>query len=135
MRVVIFGASGMVGQGALQECLRDPDVRRVVSVVRAATGKQHEKLHEIVHQNFLDFTAIEHELTGLDACLFCLGVSSAGISEDAYTRITYGFTRCSPCPFARRTCFDLASFSHSMELNLKLPAIVGFTRPPHPSWL
>ncbi len=88
MRVVIFGASGMVGQGALQECLRDPDVRRVVSVVRAATGKQHEKLHEIVHQNFLDFTAIEHELTGLDACLFCLGVSSAGISEDAYTRIT-----------------------------------------------
>ena len=65
MRVVIFGASGMVGQGALQECLRDPDVRRVVSVVRAATGKQHEKLHEIVHQNFLDFTAIEHELTGL----------------------------------------------------------------------
>jgi uncharacterized protein YbjT (DUF2867 family) len=92
MRVVIFGASGMVGQGALQECLRDPDVRRVVSVVRAATGKQHEKLHEIVHQNFLDFAAIEHELTGLDACLFCLGVSSAGISEDAYTRITYGFT-------------------------------------------
>src|SRR6266404_6856674 len=92
MKVVIFGASGMVGQGALQECLRDPDVRRVVSVVRAATAKHHEKLSEIVHQNFLDFTAIENELTGLDACLFCLGVSSAGISEDVYTRITFGFT-------------------------------------------
>jgi len=92
MKVVIFGASGMVGQGALQECLRDPDVQRVVSVVRAATAKHHEKLREIEHQNFLDFTAIESELTGLDACLFCLGVSSAGISEDVYTRITYGFT-------------------------------------------
>jgi len=67
MKVVIFGASGMVGQGALQEGLRDPDVQRVVSVVRAATAKQHEKLREIVHQNFLDFTAIENELTGLDA--------------------------------------------------------------------
>src|SRR5437016_11138815 len=70
MKVVIFGASGMVGQGALQECLRDTDVQRVVSVVRAATAKHHEKLREIVHQNFLDSTAIENELTALDACLF-----------------------------------------------------------------
>jgi hypothetical protein len=75
MKVVMFGASGTVGQGVLQECLRDQEVQLVVSVVRAATGKQHEKLHEIVHQNFLDLSAIEQELTGLDAGLFCLGVS------------------------------------------------------------
>jgi uncharacterized protein YbjT (DUF2867 family) len=82
----------MVGQGALQECLRDGDVDRVVSIVRAPSGKQHDKLHEIVHKDFLNFTAIEKELTGLDACLYCLGVTSTGITEEAYARITYEFT-------------------------------------------
>jgi uncharacterized protein YbjT (DUF2867 family) len=92
MRAVIFGATGMVGQGALRECLRDSDVDRVASVVRAPSGKQHDKLHEIVHKDFLNFTAIEKELTGLDACLYCLGVTSTGITEEAYARITYEFT-------------------------------------------
>lgn len=92
MRVIIFGATGMVGQGALQECLRDPDVERVVSVVRAPSGKQHQKLREIVHQDFLDLRPVESELTGLDACLYCLGVASTGMTEDAYSRVTYEFT-------------------------------------------
>lgn len=92
MKVVIFGGSGMVGQGALGECLRDPEVELVLSLLRAPTGKQHQKLHEIVHQDFLDFAAIEEQLNGADSCLFCLGVSSAGMSEDAYARITYRFT-------------------------------------------
>src|SRR5438445_7532729 len=75
-----------------QKYLSDHGEQLVDTDVRAAPAKHHEKLREIGHQNFLDLTAIEHELTGLDACLFCLGVSSAGISEDAYTRSAYGFT-------------------------------------------
>jgi uncharacterized protein YbjT (DUF2867 family) len=92
MRIVIFGATGMVGQGALRACLPDPDVQGVVSIVRATTGTQQQKLREILHQDFLDFTAMEHDLTGLDACLFCLGVSSAGMTEAAYARVSYEFT-------------------------------------------
>jgi uncharacterized protein YbjT (DUF2867 family) len=92
MRIVIFGASGMVGQGALRECLRDPDIGQVVSVVRTPAGSKHEKLREIVHADFLNFTPIENELTGLNGCIYCLGVTSAGTSEENYTRITYEFT-------------------------------------------
>jgi putative NADH-flavin reductase len=64
MRVIIFGATGMLGHGALHECLRDPEVERVLSVVRAPSGRQHEKLREIVHKDFLDFRPIESKLTG-----------------------------------------------------------------------
>src|SRR6266478_8292687 len=92
MRIVIFGSSGMAGQGALRECLRDPEVEQVVSVIRAPTGATHEKLREIVHKNFLDFSPIENQLTGLNACLYCLGVTSSGTTEENYTRITYEFT-------------------------------------------
>jgi len=92
MNVVLFGASGMIGQGALRECLFDPDVKRVLSIVRSTTGQTHEKLREIVHDNFLDFFGIEGELSGFDACFFCLGVTSAGMTEPAYERVTYGFT-------------------------------------------
>ncbi len=92
MRIVIFGSSGMVGQGALRECLGDREVGQVLSVVRAPSGNAHEKLHEIVHNNFLDFTPIENELAGLDGCLYCLGVTSTGTSEENYARITYEFT-------------------------------------------
>ena len=67
----------MLGQAALRECLLDPEVERVVSVVRRATGAQHPKLREVVHADFHDFTSIAPELTGLDACLFTLGVTSA----------------------------------------------------------
>ncbi len=92
MRVILFGASGMVGQGVLRECLLDPEVTAVLSIVRSSTGRQHAKLHEIVHKNFFDFSSIESKLSGLDACFFCLGVSSAGMSEENYRRITYDVT-------------------------------------------
>lgn len=89
MKVILFGATGMVGQGALRECLRDPEVTEVVAVVRAPTGQQHAKLREVVHRDFTDFSGLQ--LDG-DACFWCLGVSSNGLSEDEYTRITYEYT-------------------------------------------
>jgi uncharacterized protein YbjT (DUF2867 family) len=92
VNVVVFGATGMVGRGVLLECLDDPGVARVVSVVRRPTGTQHAKLTELVHTDFLDYRALEPALGGLDACFFCLGVSSAGMKEDAYRHITHGFT-------------------------------------------
>ena len=92
MNVVIFGATGMIGQGVLRECLLDPDVHGVLSIVRTATAQSDPKLRELVHKDFFDFSAIENQLTGLDACLFCLGISSAGLSEAEYRRITYDIT-------------------------------------------
>lgn len=82
----------MVGQGVLRECLLDPDVQSVLAIVRSATGRQNPKLRELVHKDFFDFSAIENQLSGLDACFFCLGVSSAGMSEEKYRRITYDLT-------------------------------------------
>ena len=79
----------MIGQGVLRECLLDPDVTAVLSVARRETGKTDAKLREIVHDDFTDYSSIANELAGYDACLFCLGVSSAGMSEDEYTRVTY----------------------------------------------
>ena len=95
MKIVLFGASGMVGQGVLRECLRDDDVTEIVSLVRRPTDSQHAKLREIVHSDFTDFTGVDFagvDFTGVDACLFCLGVSAVGMKEDAYRRITYDFT-------------------------------------------
>ena len=82
----------MVGQGVLRECLLDPEVTTVLSIVRSSTGQQHPKLREIVHKDFFDFSSIESELAGFDACFFCLGVSSAGMSEENYRRVTYDIT-------------------------------------------
>ena len=92
MKVIVFGASGMVGQGVLRECLLDPDVENVLSVGRSAAGQAHPKLRELMHRDFLDFSAIESSLAGFDACFFCLGVSSAGMREADYSRVTYDFT-------------------------------------------
>jgi uncharacterized protein YbjT (DUF2867 family) len=92
MKVIIFGTTGMVGQGVLRECLIDPDVESVLSVVRRSSGQTHQKLKELVHDNFFDFSKIENDLTGFDACFFCLGISSAGMSEAEYKRITYDIT-------------------------------------------
>lgn len=89
MKAIVFGATGMVGQGVLRECLVDPEVEAVLTVGRSATGQQHTKLRDLVHKQLLDYSAIERELTGYDACFFCLGVSSAGMSEAEYTRVTY----------------------------------------------
>jgi uncharacterized protein YbjT (DUF2867 family) len=92
MKVIIFGATGMVGQGVLRECLRDPDVKLILTIGRAASGQHHPKLRELVQQNLFDFSTIEPDLLGFDSCFFCLGVSSSGMTEDAYRRITYGIT-------------------------------------------
>ena len=91
MRVILFGATGMVGQGVLRECLLDPGVERVLAVGRTATPQREEKLHDLVVANFLDFSALDRELSGYDACFFCLGITSAGMTEADYRRVTYDF--------------------------------------------
>jgi uncharacterized protein YbjT (DUF2867 family) len=92
MNVILFGATGMVGQGVLRECLLDPDVKTVLSIGRSATGRQNPKLHELVHGELLDLSTIESQLQGFDACFFCLGVSSAGMTEERYRKVTYDIT-------------------------------------------
>jgi uncharacterized protein YbjT (DUF2867 family) len=92
MKVVIFGATGMVGQGVLRECLLDPDVESVLTIGRSATGQEHGKLRELVQKDLCDFSVIEERLSGYDACFFCLGISSAGLNEQEYTHVTYDIT-------------------------------------------
>ena len=92
MRVIIFGASGMVGKGVLLECLDDAGVRAVTAVGRTRCGVSHEKITELLHHDFFDYSEVESSLTGLDACFFCLGVSSAGMREAAYSRLTLDLT-------------------------------------------
>jgi len=92
MNVIIFGATGMVGQGVLRESLLDPDVKQVLTIVRSPTGQQHAKLRELVRTDLFDYSNIEADLTGFDACFFCLGVTSAGMTEEQYTRVTHDLT-------------------------------------------
>jgi uncharacterized protein YbjT (DUF2867 family) len=92
MNVILFGATGMVGQGILRECLLDPDVQQILSIVRTPSGQQHAKLRELLHPDFFDYSTIEPELTGFDACLFSLGVSSADMDEAKYKHLTYDLT-------------------------------------------
>ena len=92
MKVILFGATGMVGQGVLRECLLDREVESVLAIGRRATGQRHGKLYDLVHKDFSDFSTIEDALSGCDACFFCLGVSSAGMNEHDYRRVTYDIT-------------------------------------------
>jgi uncharacterized protein YbjT (DUF2867 family) len=92
MKVILFGATGMVGQGVLRECLLDSGVTSVLVVGRSPTGQQNPKLREILHDNFMDFSSIESQLAGFDACFFCLGVSSVGMDEARYRHLTYDIT-------------------------------------------
>jgi uncharacterized protein YbjT (DUF2867 family) len=92
MNVLLFGATGMIGQGVLRECLIEPGVGSVAAIGRAPSGRLHPKLSEILHDDFNDFAQIESRLAGFDACFFCLGVSSAGLDEEQYARITYDIT-------------------------------------------
>ena len=92
MRVIIFGATGMVGQALLRECLLDERVDRVLLVGRSPVRTTNEKVTQIVHGDFLDFSSIALELAGYDTCFFCLGVSATGMSEPAYRRVTYFIT-------------------------------------------
>ncbi len=82
----------MVGQGVLRECLLDSEVQQILSIVRTPSGQQHPKLHELIHADFFDYSTVEPQLIGFDACIFTLGVSSAGMDEAKYTHLTYDLT-------------------------------------------
>src|ERR1700716_2717253 len=101
MKVILFGATGMVGQGVLRECLLDAGVESVLVVGRSPTGQRHAKLREILHEKFMDFSAIESELRGYDACFFCLGVSSVGMNEERYRHLTYDITMAAATTLAK----------------------------------
>ena len=101
MRVILFGATGMVGQGALRECLADPQVERVLAVGRSPLETSHPKLRQLRIESFLDYSGVEAELAGYDACFFCLGVSSAGMTEAAYQHVSYDFTLAAAQTLAR----------------------------------
>ncbi len=101
MKVILFGATGMVGQGVLRECLRDAGIESVLAVGRSPTGQRQPKLREILHDDFLDYSAIETQLAGYDACFFCLGVSSVGMSEERYRHLTYDITLAAAATLAR----------------------------------
>jgi uncharacterized protein YbjT (DUF2867 family) len=96
VRVILFGATGMVGQGVRRECVQDHEVEAVLSVVRRASGpslgRRSEKVRELVTSNFYDFSGMENAFAGYDACFFCLGVSAVGMKEPEYRRVTYDLT-------------------------------------------
>jgi uncharacterized protein YbjT (DUF2867 family) len=92
LRVAVFGATGMVGRGVLRECLQDDGVDGVLTIGRSPVGVSDRKLHDVVVKDLYDVDSYAAELDGYSACFFCLGVSSAGMSEDAYSRITYDLT-------------------------------------------
>jgi uncharacterized protein YbjT (DUF2867 family) len=103
MKVIVVGASGMVGQGVLRECLLDPGVERVLVVGRRPLGQTDAKLVERVIPDLADLSSIEGELAGWDACFFCLGVTSVGMTEEAYRKVTYDITAAFAKALARRS--------------------------------
>ena len=92
IRAILTGATGMVGEGVLHQCLNHAEVESVLVINRRPCGIQHNKLTEIIHADFHDLSVIENRLTGYNAVFFCMGVSSMGMSEDAYRRVTYDLT-------------------------------------------
>jgi uncharacterized protein YbjT (DUF2867 family) len=92
MKAIIFGATGMIGQGVLRECLLDPSVERVLTIGRTSTGQQQPKLRELAVKDFSTLAGGDIDLSGYDACFYCLGVTSAGMSEADYCRVTYDMT-------------------------------------------
>ncbi|MCC2546255.1 epimerase [Hymenobacter sp. BT175] len=92
IKAILTGATGMVGEGVLHEALNHPDVEQVLSISRKPSGVTHPKLREIVHADFHDLSPIQDQLSGYNACFFCLGVSSVGMKEPEYRRLTYDLT-------------------------------------------
>jgi uncharacterized protein YbjT (DUF2867 family) len=92
MKIILFGATGMVGQGVLRECLQDDGIESVLAIGRTALGLSHPKLSELLRNDLFDFGGVAVELQEHDACFFCLGVSSAGMTEAEYTRLTFDLT-------------------------------------------
>ncbi|MES2268805.1 MAG: NAD-dependent epimerase/dehydratase family protein [Bacteroidota bacterium] len=92
IRAIITGATGMVGEGVMLQCLQHPDVEAVLIINRKASGYKHPKLTEIVHTDFYNLMPVEDELVGYNACYFCLGISSVGVNRDDYYKNTYMLT-------------------------------------------
>ncbi|MFT3907813.1 MAG: epimerase [Ferruginibacter sp.] len=92
LKLIITGATGMVGEGVLHESLQHPDVEQILVINRKPCGVVHPKLKEIIHTDFFDFSPIEDQLNGYNTCFFCLGVSSVGMKEDTFTKFTYTLT-------------------------------------------
>jgi uncharacterized protein YbjT (DUF2867 family) len=92
LRVILTGTTGMVGEGVLLECLQNPAVEQVLSISRRPSGHQHPKLRELLHEDFQNLASIQDQLRGYNACFFCLGVSSVGMQEPEYRRLTYDLT-------------------------------------------
>ncbi|WKN44769.1 NAD-dependent epimerase/dehydratase family protein [Tunicatimonas pelagia] len=92
MKVIITGATGMIGKGVLLECLDHEAISKVLVIGRNSVGMTHPKLNEILHQDFSDFTPLATSLIGYDACYYSLGISAAGLSEEQYRTITYEYT-------------------------------------------
>jgi len=92
LKVILFGATGMVGAGVLHECLRDDRVREVVSVQRSPSGTSHAKLRELIRGDFYDYHDARDAFRGADACFFCLGVTAVGKSEEEYHHLTFDLT-------------------------------------------
>jgi uncharacterized protein YbjT (DUF2867 family) len=92
IKTIVTGTTGMVGEGVLMECLNHPDVEEILVINRKPGGVSHPKLRELIHGDFFDLAPIERELAGFDACFFCLGVSSVGMSNEEYRHITYDLT-------------------------------------------
>lgn len=92
MKVIILGSTGMVGKGVLLECLEESGIKKILVINRHSCQISHPKLTEIIHEDFFDFSDLKEQLRDLDACYFCLGVSSAGLNEKKYSRITYDLT-------------------------------------------
>lgn len=101
MKVVLFGATGMVGQGVLRECLCDPNIDSVLYLGRTPVADSHAKLQQLVHSDFQDFSSLEGRLIDFDACFFCLGVSAAGMSEENYAHFTYDIAMAAATTLAR----------------------------------
>src|SRR6476620_8830982 len=92
MKIILTGATGMVGEGVLLECLQNKNVSQVLCVSRRSSGLSHPKLKELLVPDFMKLENYSEELKGYDACFFCAGISSAGMKEEKYTRITYDTT-------------------------------------------
>jgi len=92
IKAIVTGSTGMVGKGAILECLDNPQVGSVLAIGRQSSGISHPKLKEVLHRDFFDLTAIKPQMAGYNACFFCLGVTSAGLSEKEYEKVTYDLT-------------------------------------------
>ena len=122
MKVLLFGATGMVGAGTLLECLADSRVTSVLAVTRSPTGRTHPKLREVLHADFFNYESLRDDFAACDVCFFCLGVSSIGLKEADYTRLTYDLTMAAARVMAEENpkmtfCYVSKSILYSRDMN------------------